>query len=197
MPNVPEKWENLQCFVPIHKMEGNSANDNDTSVLSIEVTQEQRDAIYYFFTHNNWDFNEVQTHKNNESAQENNDCDFEEFSIPQNQELPECSHCLCRPCITDEQNRQLWWEDENHEPNERNSFLRKDKFKRFWTNLFHRGTWNDSRYLTRKREALKRDKPRKKYVYHRRDIIPTCVLKLVRQWFPNPSDKPYMGHKWD
>lgn len=178
-------------------MEGNSENENSTSVLSLEVTQEQRDAIYHFFAHNDWDFHEVHLDKNNESIEENSDCNYEEYSIQQDQELPECPHCLCRPCITNEQNRQLWWEDANHEPSEGNSFLRKDKFKRFWTNLFHRGVWSDPRYLTRKKDALKRDRPRKKYVYHRRDIIPKCVLGLVRQWFPNPSEKPYMGHKWD
>lgn len=178
-------------------MEGNSTNQNSTTVLSLEVTNEQKDAIFHFFAHNDWDFREVRKEKNDELTEEDLDCDYEEYSVQQNPELPECPYCFCRPCITDECNKQLWWEDENHEPHERNSFLRKDKFKRFWTNLFHRGVWNDPRYLTRKRNALRRDKPRKKYVYHRRDIIPKCVLELVRRWFPNPSDQPYMGHKWD
>ncbi|CAG2188058.1 unnamed protein product [Mytilus edulis] len=177
-------------------MEGNNECSNVTSVLALEVTQEQRDAIYYFFAHNDWDFKEANYDQNNVNNSESND-HSENYHIEQDQESPECSYCLCRPCITDEQNRQMWWENENCAPHERNSFLRKDKFKRFWTNLFHRGVWNDPRYLRRKRDALKRDRPRRKYTYHRRDLIPKCVLELVRKWFPNPSCQEYMGHKWD
>ncbi|CAC5406684.1 PLXNA [Mytilus coruscus] len=112
--------------------------------------------------------------KNSESNEHS-----ENYHIEQDQESPECPYCLCRPCITDEQNRQLWWENENCAPHERNSFLRKNKFIRFWTNLFHRGVWNDQRYVRRKRDALKRDRPRRKYTYHRRDLIPKCVLELI------------------
>ncbi len=27
----------------------------------------------------------------------------------------ECAYCLCKPCITDERNRQLWWAAESQE----------------------------------------------------------------------------------
>jgi len=181
-------------------MEGDSDSSSETtqsSVLSLEVTQEQRDAIYHFFAYNNWDFKEViskENEVNHSENSENGDDDHGNYFIEQEQEAPECPYCFCRPCITDEQNRQLWWENEYHE---RNTFLRKDKFKRFWTNLFHRGAWNDPRYLRIKKDSLKRDRPRQNYVFHRRDIIPKCVLELVRKWLPNPADKPYMGHKWD
>jgi predicted nuclease of restriction endonuclease-like RecB superfamily len=100
-------------------------------------------------------------------------------------------YCFCRPCITNERNRQLWWETDNQIEHERNSQLRKEKYKRFWTNLFHRGVWKDPRYLEQKREALRRDFRRKKYIYHR------CVIELVRHWYPNLQDKEYMGHMWE
>ena len=29
-----------------------------------------------------------------------------------------------------------------------------------------------------------------------REIIPECVLNLVRGLYPNPPDTPYLGHKW-
>ena len=173
-------------------------NSEATSVLSLEVTQEQRDAIYYFFAHHDWDFKEVSTnHNNNIPDTENTEENSGNFFIEQDQEADECPFCLCRPCITNEQNRQMWWEEQDHAPHERNTFLRKDKYKRFWTNLFHRGVWSDPRYKRRKREALRRDRPRRKYVYHRRDLMPECVIKIVRKWFPNPSGQPYMGHMWD
>ena len=55
--------------------------------------------------------------------------------------------------------------------------------------MFHRGVWKDPRYLEQKREALRRDFRRKKYIYHRRDLMPKCVIELVRHWYPNLQDK--------
>ena len=93
--------------------------------------------------------------------------------------------------------RQLWWETDNQIEHERNSQLRKEKYKRFWTNLFHRGVWKDPRYLEQKREVLRRDFRRNKYIYHRKDLMPKCVIELVRHWYPNLQDKEYMGHMWE
>ena len=178
-------------------MEDTEPNDA-TSVLSLQVTEEQREAIYHFFAYNDWDFREVATNNNETPSNENSEIESNgNFIIQQSQEADECPYCFCRPCITHEQNRQMWWEDENSDPHERNSFLRKEKYKRFWTNLFHREVWKDPRYLRRKRQALRRDRPRRKYVYHRRDLMPKCIIELVRTWFPNPPGQPYMGHMWD
>ena len=33
-------------------------------------------------------------------------------------------------------------------------------------------------------------------VYVLREIMPECVLKLVRGLYPNLPDTPYLGHKW-
>jgi len=85
----------------------------------------------------------------------------------------------------------MWWEDEEQLPHERNSFLRKGNYKRFWTLLFHRKVWEDPRYIERKHTALRSDPRRKKYIYHRRDLMPKCVVQLVRTWLPNPQNKPY------
>jgi hypothetical protein len=60
---------------------------------------------------------------------------FYDFSIEQNDDFDECQYCLCKPCITHENNRQMWWETENQIPHERNSMLRKSDYKRFWTKL--------------------------------------------------------------
>jgi hypothetical protein len=45
-------------------MEPNETNET-SSILSLEVTQEQKEAIYHFFAHNDWDFKEVQIPPNN------------------------------------------------------------------------------------------------------------------------------------
>ena len=76
--------------------------------------------------------------------------------------------------------RQLWWEKDNQIEHERNSQLRKEKYKRFLTNLFHRGVWKDPRYLEQKREVLRRYFRRNKYIYHRKDLMPKSVIELVR-----------------
>jgi hypothetical protein len=40
-------------------MEPNEKRET-SSILSLEVSQEQKDAIYHFFAHNDWEFKEVQ-----------------------------------------------------------------------------------------------------------------------------------------
>ena len=118
--------------------------------------------------------------------------------IPPIMEEDECPYCLCRPCVTDDSNRQLWWEIAPKPSSKKNNKLRKPVYKRFWTMLFHRRAFLDVRYSARKAQALGLNPRRKKYQWlHRRDLLPNCVLDIVRQWYPNPLNMPYMGHKWD
>lgn len=91
------------------KMEENE----ETSVISLRVNSEQKEAIIQFFNFNDWDLNEV----NQEDADSNTEeTEFERtFRISQNENCEECQHCLCRPCITDENNRQMWWLGQTNE----------------------------------------------------------------------------------
>ena len=62
--------------------------------------------------------------------------------------------------------------------------------------LLHRGIWNDDRYVVMKADAMSRDPRRQRYDWHKRDIMPKCVVSLVRHWFPNPRGFPYIcGNK--
>jgi hypothetical protein len=76
-------------------------------------------------------------------------------------------------------------------------------YKRFWTCLLHRGVWDNPIYIDRKKSALQCENNQDivfsgpRGGYHRRDLMPQCVLTLVRSWLPNPKSKPYMGHKWN
>ena len=63
--------------------------------------------------------------------------------------------------------------------------------------MYHRNVWIHQSYIQKKSRALAEDPRFKEYVWHRRDIMPDCVLKLVRHWFPNPKNVPYMGHLWE
>lgn len=108
--------------------------------MALEVTEEQRETIFNLFQPNDWDNIEIEITNRNEDMEDNeagNDL-VDDISNAQSSEHEECSHCLCRPCITDENNRQMWWEDEEQLLHKRNSFLRKGNYKRFWTLLFHR-----------------------------------------------------------
>ena len=111
----------------------------------------------------------------------------------------ECPHCLCSPCVTSQRFTQVWWYTQPRMPSLSNSAKRRTVYKKFWVMLLHRGLRKDPRYLERKRLAHDSDPRRKNLVWHhnRRDIIPNCVIRKVRQWLPNPPDTPFMGHMWE
>ncbi len=171
--------------------------------LHLRVTAEQRETIMQLFVHNDWDYRQLDCQNSaNYSSQDPDAVSDDEISpgfiIPQQALESECASCLCRPCITHVYHRQMWWEDTARTPSIFNSRLRKAAFKRFWTMLFHRDVWRDPRYKERKLAALQNDPRRRRYCwYHKRDILPDCVLKLVRGWYPNPTGIPYMGHFWE
>ena len=53
------------------------------------------------------------------------------------------------------------------------------------------------RYIVMKADAMSQDHRRQRYDWHKRDIMPKCVVSLARHWFPNPGGFPYMGHMWE
>ena len=62
--------------------------------------------------------------------------------------------------------------------------------------LLHRGAMNDNRYLKMKAYAMARYNRTEKYDRHKMDIMPKCVVNLVKHWSPNLGGFPYMGHMW-
>lgn len=76
------------------------------------------------------------------------------------------------------------WLSEPVLTNERNGILRKEKYKLFWTTLFHTGVFMDSRFKFRKIEPLQEDLKLRDVVCHGR-----YILKLVRFWYHNPKKK--------
>ena len=103
----------------------------------------------------------------------------------------ECQYCLCAPCVVSEQNRQMWWPSHARVPHHGNTSARKPLYRRFWAMLYNRGAWMDHRYLDKKHQARGGD-----ITWHRREIMPDCVVSMCRTWFPNPTSVPYMGHMW-
>ena len=72
-----------------------------------------------------------------------------------------------------------------------NSGLGRNIYKKFWKTLNNLGLRQNNDYQKRKNAAG----CSKVFVVHSREIMPTCVVDKVRRLYPNPSDKPYMGHK--
>lgn len=76
----------------------------------------------------------------------------------------------------------------------------KGLYKKFWTMLCHRGLWQDERYLARKSLAVRLDSRHRRFVWqshaYKREIMQDCVVRQVRDWFPNLPSQPYMGHLW-
>lgn len=137
-------------------------------ILALEVTEEQRETMYHLFAHYDWEYRQIevkdkmleQINEDGETTTVSDNGDNSEdkqYIIDQDKDANECVYCLCRPCITDERNRQMWWESENGEPHIHNSLLRKGHYKRFWTNLFHRQVWRNPIYIRRKQQAISSD----------------------------------------
>ena len=160
--------------------------------INLCASQEQIAAIKALYEERGWKF-DVEEEDLGEKMQE---CEFRPVDKPE-KIGSECPQCICDPCITHAANRQSWWPERQHPPRDGNSNGRKHLYKKFWSMLSERGLWVKEIYLTRKRDALARDPNRKNYVYHRRELIPSCVLRLVRNWLPNDPKKPYMGHMWE
>jgi hypothetical protein len=186
-------------------------------MVTLKMTETQKCAVKQLFADNGWLFAEeaslpVQdtlSHTENSGEESNSTGNTDEggdfdpgkyepgFVIKQG-EGDECPHCLCTPCITNERNRQRWWPHAPRPNHRLNSLSRKTCYKSFWTMLYHRRVWLDARYITRKRTALGLDPQQNRDGWiHRRDLMPDCVLKLVRGWYPNVENQPYMGHHWE
>lgn len=107
-----------------------------------------------------------------------------------------CSFCFLSPCVTS--HRQLWLPDQPVHAHARNSELRKQKYRKFWKLMDMNGGWRHPKYVTKKHRLLGLDDNVTVWVGVGtiREVMPKCILDLVRQIYPNPPGQPYMGHKW-
>ena len=199
-------------------------NASETRDIIFRVTREQLLAIEAFYNHNDWNFNDSiinnpweetesqelicvgcvpemtssQNSDNNENSHRNGDQNIEEGfqNIREHGQIngDECLHCFCSPCVTND--RQQWL-GQGAPKHVRNSGIRKERYKKFWTLLSRKGAWLDSRYLTKKSALMGRNDTQESCsVWTKRELMPDCVLNLVRELYPNPDNRPYMGHKW-
>ena len=57
------------------------------------------------------------------------------------------------------------------------------------------GGWKYQKYM-RKKQKLLGHKHCLGCMGAIREVMPHCILDLVRGIYPNPPGQPYMGHKW-
>ncbi len=114
-----------------------------------------------------------------------------------------CEECYCSPCIVTPRFRQHWWPEQRSTPHPRNRFHRFPLYRKFVQMIFRRGGFNDDRYVEKKRLmiALSRVDRNKKPVYGqsgtKREIMPDCVIRFTREYYPNPPEMPYVGFRFE
>ena len=181
-----------------------------SKIVTLRLSEEQELAVKAFFAHYDWDWDamvireDVCHDTDNRRDQDTTSSDDREVDVRSVQNatssLPEhrvCSYCFCTPCIADSTRRQQWWPVNPRHATPGNNKSRKDCYRRFWAMMSNLGVWRCPEYLARKRTAREKDPKQRKFVYHRREMMPNCVLQLVRHWYPNQEGKPYMGHLWE
>ena len=104
-----------------------------------------------------------------------------------------CPFCFLAPCIVTICNNAHWI-GPGQNPSEHNPAIRKGIYYRFWSAIANLGGWNLPQYIVKKTAHGGGDPA---IVYHRREIMPDCVLKFTRGRYPNPDGIPYMGHHWE
>ena len=188
---------------------------DNTKRITLEITGEKEQEIQQFLQEKGWLHCVLDTSRQRETVcmptqRRSGACANEQYLPPSpgntsghtgdilnNPNQEECPFCFLRPCVTFF--RQQWLGD-GQRPNRANGPLRTDKYKKFWAVLSHRGAWTEPRYTAKKRHALDLENRTgqeddnlvwtHRRSHHVREIMPDCVLKLVRGLYPNPASVP-------
>lgn len=193
-------------------------SNEEKSVFAVSVTRSQQDALEQFMLFNDWEIEKVEIHV--QCSQNNADSivskepvcvqacmpapnQLDREQCPQSaalgpaiQPVPgtdECPHCFCQPCVTAVRQR---WLGQGQTARPGNNDIRKNRYKKFWKRMNDRHAWADDRYLAKKAAAQGGDIENHAWLPSVREIMPDCVLELVRELYPNPKGQRYMGHKW-
>ena len=103
----------------------------------------------------------------------------------------QCLFCFCSPCVTSA--RQSWL-GAGQAAHARNASIRKKLYRKFWSMMYRRGASRHPLYLQKRENSISRVNPL--HVNINREIMPDCILDVVRTLYPNPKGIPYQGHNW-
>jgi hypothetical protein len=176
------------------------------------ITEEQLEGIQIFININEWDNIEIEREPDqtavtdhvqrtqtspvpsNSGAIVNEEVLF--CDILQDTTCVNCPFCFLQPCITT--HRQSWLVGRKV-PHRGNCATRKRMYKMFWSAMSHHHAWRHPLYIQKKREHLTASFPDTVWETvsaGNREIMPKCVLELVRGLYPNPPGQAYMEHQW-
>merc|ERR1719186_2291672 len=126
---------------------------------------------------------------------EDNGRDESEDNGENNPEAEGCPTCFLPECII--LRHQLWMPTVNYPPSPNNHSVRKELYTRFWGLLSNKKAFQLRPYVQKKMNSLRQLPPHlRRRRRLRREILPDCVVRRVRQWYPNEGNTAYMGHYW-
>lgn len=161
--------------------------------LVLNLSGEQEEQLRRFMQDQEWEADEIiqgeaMPVEDNDDAGDLPQMNQPRFIIIQRDgDFAECQECFAQPCVTNNVNRQEWWRAEPAEQSPHNNGARRALYFKFWNMCYNRGLWGEERYVEKKRQM--------EGANIRREIMPDCICRLVRSWYPNPPGVPYMGHK--
>lgn len=184
------------------------------SATFTNMTQDQLDGIRMFINMNEWTNIVIEECATTVSQEAENDTGSTDAAptasgsnintppifcdILQNNAYEACQHCFLQPCAT---HYPQSWLVKKRVPHNGNCKTRLRMYKKFWSVMSHRDAWKHPFYVTKKQVHLSASFPdivweRGAGPHSEREIMPHCVLELVRDLCPNPPGQDYTGHKW-
>lgn len=112
-----------------------------------------------------------------------------------------CHDCFLQPCVT--YFHQSWLVAPKPAQAENTNTGGRKTYTKFWSTMNYRGGWQEPNYQAKMRELQKAGYCDETTVWAtalgsvQREIMPECVLTLVRSLHPNPPEQPYTGHRWN
>lgn len=135
----------------------------------------------------------VQEGPSNSRKIDPNNTDTDESIDKQVEDIGGCPFCFCDPCVTTYRPR---WLGSGQRAKAGNNLIRKTRYKKYWKVLKDRGAWQHPSYIIKKAAAQGYGQNDYAWLPSVREIMPDCVLKIVRGLYPNPEGISYMGHRW-
>ena len=155
----------------LHSIEGMA---DRKKLVTLRITEEQKEAIQGFFTHFDWDLEIVcETFENANVTEELGDpqskisesegekcghevsddaADITTLPLPLTE--GQCPECFCTPCITFKPQK---WLGNGQTAGTGNNAIRRDRYRKFWKVLNDRGAWLFRNYTIKKSRQLKTD----------------------------------------
>ena len=201
----------------IQRMGDQNQEEQNKRARTFMLSDFQVECIQHYFNHYDWELEEIDTsvlQAPSASSNDGNDVPVQNLasenhpSQPQSNPSPnnindedsfsddedgQCSNCFLKPCIATVTHS---WLGNGQVARKQNIAIRKARYKKFWQVMHYKSAWKKKRYLRKKAVMMRRSEVDQRVVVHQREVMPDCVLDLVRGLYPNPPGIPYVGHNF-